>query len=199
MTSEMAPPNYKKKLFRYEGKLIALDEPILPEIETFQTRLEREQLYFRAINPPENQELIIEPRKTKESAIGDVTSVTRDVTLEKKKKEKKQKKEPTKEDMRTQEPVFSTSLNVSELQALEIDLITYLRSDLEGKTEKNFLEVFLRGLCPITPMQPQQKLSYETWRRRDRKYNIPWHQLKQRVFDETGLKFPRWEPEAPRN
>lgn len=196
ITNEMAPPNYKKKLFRFEGKLIALDEPILPEIETFETKLRREQLYFSAINPPENQELLIERGKTKESTIGDVKSATGDVTT---KKRKKPKKESTKESMRTQEPVFSASLNVSELQALEIDLITYLRSDLEGKTEKNFLEVFLRGLYPVKPMQPQQKISYETWRRRDRKYNTVWHQLKQKVFNETGLKFPRWESEAPRN
>lgn len=82
ITNEMAPPNYKKKLFRYEAKLIALDEPILPEIETFATKLQREQLYFSPINPPENQELLIEPGKTKESTI-------RDVTLEKKKKHKR--------------------------------------------------------------------------------------------------------------
>lgn len=45
-------------------------------------------------------------------------------------------------------------------------------------------------------IQPRQKLSakYETWRRRDRQYDIPWIQIKRYVFESQGLKFAHYQP-----
>lgn len=38
-------------------------------------------------------------------------------------------------------------------------------------------------------------VKYETWRRKEREYNFPWIKLKREVFNERGLKFPKYSPD----
>lgn len=114
--------------------------------------------------------------------IKEVKEVIKDVTEEKLTKEKPKKVE--------RRAVFAESLDSFEIQALEVDLTAYLNSDLKKKSEKDFLENFLANKLKIKPMQPQNA-KYETWRRGDRIYNLPWIKIKRHVFTTTGLKFAR--------
>lgn len=79
--------------------------------------------------------------------------------------------------------VAVTPMNLSnlELQTLRSDLITYLKRNKKIQSEADFLEKFLRGSLEVKPDGPLF-VKYETWRRVDKSYNLPWIKMKRSFF-----------------
>jgi len=79
-------------------------------------------------------------------------------------------------------------LTQGEIEFLELDLITYLSNKSVKRSEEEFLEVFLAGGFDVQPQQPMIA-RYATWRRKEKSFNLPWFELKHKVFVEKGLSF----------
>ena len=82
-------------------------------------------------------------------------------------------------------------LTQGEIEVLEKDLITYLLEQNFKGSKEEFLEVFLAGTFVIKPLQPMIA-RYTTWRRREKPINLPWFELKHKVFVEKGLSFKKY-------
>lgn len=208
-TIRALPLNYQKPVILYENDVIALDEPlktasgdyIIGEVPKADLNVLLLPLTFS-----ENKAELKEPKtkKAKEEfkpeVLGELFSETIKKLRMKKQKVKKEKTVDTEKNKRAprakaETPTLADNISIIESQALEIDLINFLRSEEEVKTEKFFLETYLRNQSRTQPLQPQQKISYETWRRGDRAYNLPWIKMKRKVFQETGLSFNKYNPQ----
>lgn len=201
---------FNKDMFLWRGKYVSIREP---KVYNGVPKIAEEEIdwllgwWLRSMN--ENKEgLIREPKKgvkgTKAKEKSESVKVKGelnkgdkrteilkdDVNKETKKLVKESQEGKVDSEMRT---VVPENLNATERLALKTDLISYLSSKDSARAEKDFLQNFLGGKLDVKPSQPQN-VRYETWRRGDRAYNLPWIRLKREVFNESGLKFKRYSP-----
>lgn len=190
-TTRALRPDYDKEIAVYRDQIITIREP---EFETGELgKHEKTRRVLKIIEnstPIRKEDLIIrEPKKRKQRT--KTEKLTKDPSEKAAEKERKRREKEIEEQFK--ETTMPFLLDETEMLVLKTDLIRYLSSDLVGKGEKDFLESFLQEKRELKPMQPQN-LKYETWRRQ-REYNLPRIRLKREVFQEKGLKFPRYSPE----